>query len=326
MLCSITPYRVSLFGGGSDYPEYLSNSPGKVLSFSIRSYSYLFAKSLDPVFSANYRIRYFKRQEAVSIDEIQHPIVRHCLERYRYGDRLDITHSGDLPAMTGMGTSSAFTVGLIKVLLGLKNERISKKRLAKEAIFVEQVLNKENVGSQDQVAAAYGGLNVIKFLSPSLFEVNPVQAHPSWLRNFIASLRLVFTGLTRDANSVAGQVKADIHSSHKYLTLMCGQVDSAVDIILNQRDPCLIGELLHQAWTYKQKMSTAISNQYVDVAYRKILSAGAIGGKLLGAGGGGFILAFVHPDKLHSFDAALPDFKVIPLEIEWQGSRLRRVT
>lgn len=324
MIISSTPYRVSLFGGGSDYPEYLAHNHGKVLSFSLKSYSHLIIRPLSSVFDNKFRIRYFQRQEADTVEQIQHPIVRHCLMRYWRGSGLDITHTGDLPAMSGMGTSSAFTVGLVKALHALTMARISKKRLARESIYIEQTLNGENVGSQDQVAASFGGFNLIHFFAPLEFKVNPLQVDSRWLNTFISSLRLVFTGLTRQADEVAKQVRAEISISPSSVNALRCQVEDAFEIITKQRDPRLLGELLHEAWKTKRAVSTSISNLQIDAVYARIRSAGAVGGKLLGAGSGGFILAYVPTEKLATFEAELWDLKILKIDIDWYGSRVRR--
>ena len=326
IIFSRTPYRVSLFGGGSDYNQWLDTNAGATINFSIKLYSNLIIRDLSPVFGSKYRIRYFEREEVSCVEHIKHPIVRHALSRWmnRHPDAedamLDIIHSGDIPAMTGMGTSSCFTVGLVKALESFIGSSIPKYELAKEAIYIEQILNKEPVGYQDQIAAAFGGINLINYDAPGKFRVIPVNAAADWLNDFIGSLRLVYTGLTRYSGAVAEDMLKHMAENQQSISLMVKDAIDCYKLMVESGSQDDIGLMLADAWKRKKQTSTLISSVEVDNLYQRLQKAGMSGGKLLGAGGGGFILAYIPKTDLQKFAESTRDLTVLPVEVDWLGS------
>lgn len=322
-----TPYRVSLFGGGSDYNERLLIRPGATISFSIKRYSNIIIRSLAPVFDSKYRIRYFHREEVNFVNEIKHPIVKYCLIRWlnrhqsASTNRLDILHSGDLPAMTGLGTSSSFTVGLVLALEAITGHVSSKSFLADEAIYIEQVLNQEIVGYQDQIASAYGGFNFVEYHAPGVYNVKQAKADAGWLSNFVNCLKLVFTGLTRSSSIAAKELVSKIDKNHLTLDKMVEDAVRCFNIISNCGDTGEIGQMLHENWMRKKSLANCISSLEIDTLYNRLIGAGASGGKLLGAGGGGFLLVYVPREKQEAFAAYTSDIVVLDVEIDWRGAR-----
>jgi D-glycero-alpha-D-manno-heptose-7-phosphate kinase len=326
ILLNKTPYRVSLFGGGSDYNLWLESNLGATISLSIKLYSNILIRTLSPVFGSTYRIRYFDREEAHSAVTVKHPIIRHALLRWldRYPSmvdhRLDIIHSGDLPAMTGMGTSSCFTVGFVNALESFVGVTMSKYQLAKEAIFIEQVLNKESVGYQDQIAAAFGGVNFVEYFSPCSFQVRPVDVDTDWIATLVQSLKLVYTGLTRHANAVARDMLTNLGQNQHNISAIAMDAHRCYKIMTQSGDQCEIGHMLAETWERKKATSSQISNPDIDNLYNRLRLAGAVGGKLLGAGGGGFILVYVPLNQAEKFALSTRDLTVLPVEIDWHGS------
>jgi D-glycero-alpha-D-manno-heptose-7-phosphate kinase len=326
MIHTLTPYRASLFGGGSDYPSWLIDNEGEVLSMALALYSHIFIRPLSPVYPKKYRLRYFQHEEANHPEEVKHPIIRHALNRWIASDparasiRLDMIHSGDLPAMTGMGTSSSFTVGLVNALDGLSGNRRTKYSLAQEAIYIEQVMNRESVGSQDQIAAAFGGINTIKFFPQSRFRVIPIFVRDQWLRSFLSCLRLVFTDMTRLSSSVASIISENIKDRQHQTKLIIEQAKIAAGIIETGSCHKVFGEMLAEAWMLKKEISPNASNKSIDTLYEKLLKAGAKGGKLLGAGSGGFLLMYIPDENIHRFDHLTKNLITLRLEVDWNGS------
>ena len=327
-----TPYRVSLFGGGSDYNSWLLGNSGATISFSIQYYSNIFIRRLSPVFQSKYRIRYYNREEVMLPELVQHPIIRHSLNRWisKHSEAndlaLDIIHSGDLPAMTGMGTSSAFTVGLVKALESMVGSTISKQELAREAILIEQVLNGETVGYQDQVAASFGGINFVEYYAPNSFRVFPVDFDSNWLSEFLGSLRLVFTGLTRHSSEAASDMVTNIHRSREKISANVEEAHMCHEIISKSMDHSKIGLMLAESWERKKSLSPKISNDIIDEMYQFLIQAGATGGKILGAGGGGFILVYIPQNRISSFLRETSTLTVLPLEIDWSGATTNVLT
>ncbi len=317
---------MSLFGGGSDYNLWLKDCLGATVSLSIAQYSNIFIRTLSPVFGSKYRIRYFEREEVQTISAVRHPIVRHALSRWidrhpmMSDKRLDIIHSGDLPSMTGMGTSSCFTVGLVKALESLAGVAMSKYQLAKEAVFIEQVLNNESVGYQDQIAAAFGGVNFVEYFGPCNFQVHPVDVDEEWVASLVRSLKLVYTGLTRYAGTIASDVLTNLTQNKQNISAIAMDANRCYKIMTQGGDQSEIGHMLAETWERKKATSTLVSNPDIDSLYDKLRLAGAVGGKLLGAGGGGFLLVYVPPDQADRFAAGTKDLTVLPIEIDWLGS------
>ena len=322
MIISRTPYRVSFFGGGTDYPQWYNQNPGAVLTTTIDKYCFISCRTLPQFFEHKYRIVYSVIESINSLKEIQHPSVRETLIWKQISDGLEIHHDGDLPARSGLGSSSSFTVGLINALEAYCGKLISKKELAKNAIHIEQDLIKENVGSQDQIATAYGGLNKIKFFNDQ-FDVSPIIISKKRQQNLNNHLMLFFTGTTRIASEIAIHHISNINKKNNELILMYQMVNEAVKI-LQQEDISLndFGYLLHESWKLKKSLSDKVSNSHIDSIYETAIRAGALGGKVLGAGGGGFMIFFVPIDKQNNVKEHLKDLVHVPFKFEHQGSNV----
>ncbi len=324
MIISRTPFRISFFGGGTDYPDWYLKEGGAVLSTTIDKYCYLTCRQLPPFFSERHRIVWSHIEIVPSISAILHPAVREGLKFLGFDDSLglEIHHQGDLPARTGMGSSSAFAVGLIKAMTALQGKMIGKHELALQAIELEQHVLKECVGSQDQMAAAYGGLNLIYFLPSGDIRVEPVTIPKARIEELDKSLMMFYTGTTRFASEIAAKVVANMGSKQQQLRQMRGMVDRAVEILNSDTDLTAFGELLHQSWLLKRELSSAISNSVVDGIYDTARANGAIGGKLLGAGDAGFMIFFVPPEKQDAVKQALSQYLRVPFSFETEGSTI----
>lgn len=323
MIISRTPYRISFFGGGTDYPQYYLKHGGKVLGTAIDKFCYLNVRYLPPYFTFKHRIVYSNYENVNSIEEIQHPSVRETFKYFDVKDGKSIHHDGDIPARSGMGSSSSFTVGLINSLNALNGNISSKDELAKTAIHIEQNLIKENVGSQDQIFAAYGGLNVIEFLKNGAISVSPVIAGKDRLEQLENSLLLVFSGLSRIADKIAKTKIKNIDNNLDSLDYMKRLVDKAYDVLTDKtRDLTEFGHLLNETWRYKKTLADSVSNPLIDNIYEKALEGGATGGKLLGAGAGGFMLFYVEPHKREKLLEELKDYLVIPFKFDFDGSKI----
>lgn len=321
MIISRTPFRMSFFGGGTDYPTWYQDQPGAVLATTIDKYCYITARYLPPFFKHSSRIIYSKMEHVTGIDEIDHPSVREVLRFLEITKGIEIHHDGDLPARTGLGSSSAFTVGLLNALYALKGQMTTKEQLAHEAIHVEQEMIKENVGSQDQSMAAYGGLKHIEFGGESHLAVRPVTIAEDASETFQGHMMLFFTGFSRTASEIAKHQIKNIPDKKKQLHTMYEMVHEALSL-LNSSDFVGFGKLLHESWCLKRMLSDKITTPQIDEMYEKALKAGALGGKLLGAGGGGFVLVYAEPDKQPAIRKALDGFLEIPFNFETLGSQI----
>jgi len=324
LIISRTPFRISFFGGGTDYPDWYLKEGGAVLSTTIDKYCYLTCRQLPPFFADKHRIVWSHIETVSNISAVLHPAVREGLKYLEFDDSigLEIHHQGDLPARTGMGSSSAFAVGLIKAMTALKGKMIGKHELALKAIELEQQVLKECVGSQDQVAAAYGGLNLIYFLPSGDIRVDPVTVSKARIEELDKSLLMFYTGTTRFASEIAAKVVANMGSKQDQLRQMRSMVDRAVEILNSNTSLTAFGELLHQSWLLKRELSPAISNAVVDGIYTTARSSGAIGGKLLGAGDAGFMIFFVPPEKQANVKQALSQYLQVPFHFETEGSTI----
>ena len=323
MIISRTPFRVSFFGGGTDYPAWYREHGGAVLSTAINKYCYITCRYLPPFFDYKYRVRYYQREEANSIDEIQHPSVRECLVFANVSKGVDIVHHADLPAQSGLGSSSTFTVGLLHALYALKHEMPTKRELAINAIRIEQDRMQESVGSQDQTIAAFGGLNRIEFGGSHEIMVRPIILQPAKMERLEQSLMLFFTGFTRTASDIANEQIRQIPAKKTDLRHMMQLVDEAMDILQDKGDRLDdFGRLLHEQWLIKRGMSADISNDDIDAIYDAGLKAGALGGKLLGAGGGGFMLFFVRLEQQEQVKEALKHLLYVPSRFDHLGSQI----
>ena len=323
MIISRTPYRISFFGGGTDYPGWFRENGGAVLNTSINKYCYISCRYLPPFFKHKYLIRYRQIELVNDISEINHPSVRESLKFAGIDDGVEMNHSGDLPARSGIGSSSSFTVGLLNTLSALKGKMLTKRQLAMNAICVEQEMIKENVGSQDQVAAAFGGLNKIEFGGDEKFYVQPVTIGRDRLILLQNHLMLFFTGISRTASEIAFEQIKKIPFNRKRLSHMKDMVDEAVGI-LNDRNGNIedFGRLLGEAWKIKRSLTAKISTDWIDGVYEDSLRAGALGGKLCGAGGGGFLLLFVPPQRQTAVKKKLDNMLYVPFRFETLGSQI----
>jgi D-glycero-alpha-D-manno-heptose-7-phosphate kinase len=315
MIISRTPFRISFFGGGTDYPAWYREHGGAVLATTIDKYCYVTCRWRPPFFEDKHRVVYSQTETVQEIDEIRHPSVRETLRFMKITAGIEIHHDADLPARTGIGSSSAFTVGLLHALYALKGLMPSKMQLATQAIHIEQNMIKENVGCQDQILAAFGGFNQIRFNGG--INVTPITVNPELLQSH---LMLFFTGFSRTASQLAGRLIQDMPKRKKELIKMQEMVDEGVKT-LNMSDITDFGRLLHESWQLKRSLTTGISTDYIDYLYDRALKAGAVGGKLCGAGGGGFLLLFVPKEAQ---DAVRQELKLleVPFKFENLGSRI----
>lgn len=323
MIISRTPHRISFFGGGTDYPSWYLKYGGKTLGVAIDKYCYITCRYLPPFFEHNHRIVYSDIETVNSINEINHPSVRETLRYLKSKRGLEIHHDGDIPARSGMGSSSAFTVGLLKTWHALEGKIISKTDLFKQAINIEQNLIKENVGSQDQVWAACGGLNLIEFLQNGDIIVNPIIMSENCLKAFEGKFMLFFTGLSRYSSEIAGDKIKNIPKKKKELFEMMALVDEAHKILTSDKHSFIeFGKLLNETWKLKKSLTSNVSNSEIDEMYEAALQNGAIGGKLLGAGGGGFILFYVEPENQQKVKETLKDYLHVPFQFDFTGSEI----
>jgi D-glycero-alpha-D-manno-heptose-7-phosphate kinase len=322
MIISRTPFRISFFGGGTDYPAWYRKHGGSVLGTTIDKYCYITCRYLPPFFEHRICVIYSKMEYCQTIDEIAHPAVREVLRYLNYDRGVEIHHDGDIPARSGMGSSSAFTVGLLHALYALKGQIASKRQLAMESVHIEQDILKETVGSQDQVLAAYGGFNHITFLPNGEISVRPVTLAPERMRELNSHLMLFYTGIKRTAADIAESYVNGIEERKRQLRIMKDLVEESIAVLNNGEDISGFGELLHEAWLAKRSMSSTVSNSHVDEIYEHALSAGAVGGKLLGAGGGGFLLLFVPPCRQTRVREELNKLIYVPFKFEFSGSQI----
>jgi len=322
MIISRTPFRISFFGGGTDYPAWYRENGGAVLSTTIDKYCYISCRYLPPFFSYRNVIRYYLREETKNISEIKHPSVRECLKFLNIKEGIEMIHAGDVPARSGIGSSSAFTVGFLNSLYALTGKMVNKRQLALDAIHVEQDLIKENVGSQDQTAAAFGGFNKIEFGGAEEVHVQPITISQEKLNLIQGHLMLFFTGLSRNASEIAGEQIKKTPTKKKELMALRQQVDEAIDILNGSLSGLKdFGKLLDETWKLKRSLTGLISNSKIDEIYKTALRAGALGGKLCGAGGGGFILFFVPPEKQENVKRSL-NLLHVPFRFENLGSQI----
>ena len=322
MIISRTPFRISFFGGGTDYPGWYRQHGGAVLATTINKYCYLTCRYLPPFFEHRIRVVYSKIENCQKPEEIVHPSARETLRFLKMARGVEIHHDGDLPGRSGMGSSSAFTVGLLNALYALQGRAVGKKQLALESIHIEQEILKEMVGSQDQVCAAYGGLNRISFLPNGEFSVQPMTLTNARSEELMSHLMLFYTGIKRTAHTVATSFVPSISERTELLKKMHGCVDSGCEILGGTGDLTPFGELLHEAWQAKRALSDKISNDSIDAAYAAARSAGALGGKILGAGGGGFLLIFASPSKHAKIKKQLSKLIHVPFKFEFGGSQV----
>ncbi|MHC4662649.1 MAG: GHMP family kinase ATP-binding protein [Planctomycetota bacterium] len=324
MITSRTPLRISFFGGGTDYPAWFRNEGGAVISTTIDKYCYLSCRYLPPFFDNKHRIVWSHIETVSTISEILHPAVREGLRLLGFDDSkgLEIHHQGDLPARTGMGSSSAFSVGLIKALSALQGRMIDKNSLAMKAIELEQDVLKESVGSQDQVAAAYGGLNAIHFRENGDFRVEPICIPSSRKSELNSRLLMFYTGTSRLSSEISGDIIKNVDKKKESLRTMRTYVDKALSILNSDESLDDFGRLLHENWMHKRELGKSVTNPLIDSIYKKATENGALGGKLCGAGASGFMVFYVPDDRQQQVIQALSNLLHVPFAFETEGSSL----
>lgn len=321
MIITRTPFRISLFGGGTDYPKWYRDHGGAVLGMAIDKYCYISLRRLPPFFAHRHRIVYSRIENVSEISEIEHPAVRAVLQEDGVRDGLEIHHDGDLPARSGMGSSSSFTVGLLHALSALRGRMATKRQLAEEAIRIEQHVIGENVGSQDQIWAAYGGLNRIDFRQDGAFTVSPLIVPRARETELLGHMMLFFTGLSRHASEIARSQIENMGRRAAQLRAMRAMVDEAQAILVNPAaDIRLLGHMLNDGWMLKRELASNVSTGTIDEIYQAGCEAGAIGGKVLGAGGGGFVLFFVEPEHQPAVRERLKSLIEVTFDIDTSGS------
>jgi len=322
MIISRTPFRMSFFGGGTDYPEWYKNYGGAVLSTTFKKYSYVSCRLLPPFFEHKYRIAYSQIENPSLLSEIKHPAIKAVLENFEPDKGIEIHCDADLPARSGLGSSSSFVVGLLNAILALNGRRVTKKWLAEKAIWIEREVLGEVVGDQDQIAAAHGGLNYITFQKDGSYSVEPLVISPKRVSLLEKHLMLFYTGQTRIASTVAEDKLKNFNNESERLLRIRGMVEQARQVLYSEDDLREFGALMHDSWNEKRKLSSLVSNEKIDKLYKIARDSGAVGGKLLGAGGGGFMLLFVEQDKQNKVSSALSGLVQIPVTFEKEGSRI----
>jgi D-glycero-alpha-D-manno-heptose-7-phosphate kinase len=317
-----TPFRISLFGGGSDFPSWYETYGGSVVSFAIDKYCYITARFLPPFFEHKYRIAYSQVETVSRVEDIKHPAVRESLKFFSADEGVEIHHDGDLPARSGVGSSSAFAVGITHALsLLTKNFEPDKYLLAQEAISLEQVRLKENVGSQDQIASAFGGFNFIKFCKkPMPWEVNPININKNIESQLLSGLYLIYSGISRFSSDISAGLTENIVAKKSAIERVVTLAEQCRELLENNGNVDDVGHMLHESWVLKARMNALSMNERLQEMYRGAQSCGATGGKVLGAGGGGFLLFYVPADFRERFESCFKLGTRIPIAIDREGS------
>jgi len=322
MIITRTPLRVSFVGGGSDLRSFYLKTPGKVLSTSIDKYIYVILKKQIGIVESKYKIVWNKIELADSIDEIEHPIVREALRLFNIDFPIEITTFSDIPAGTGLGSSSAFAVGLVHALFALKGQLPTKYELASTGFKIEVDILQRNMGKQDHFASAYGGLNIFKFNSDESVDILPVPCNESSVKKLQENLLFFFTEKSRDASVILEKQDNDNIKNHKILCKMGDLVDQLAKEIFEDKETNKFGALLHENWVLKKTLSSLVSNKNIEQLYQSALNSGASGGKLLGAGGGGFLMFYVEEEFKKSVIQNMRDLNLIKIKFDSSGSRI----
>ena len=319
MIISRTPFRISLAGGGSDLPDYYRISGGCVTAMAITKYMYI---TVNKRFDHTLRVGYSKMELVETVDELQHPLVREALKMTGLVNGIEVTSMADIPAQTGIGSSGSFLVGLLNALYAYRGIHASAERLAAEACRIEIDVLEEPVGKQDQYLAAFGGMRFIEFNADESVFCNPIICSPETRTELERHLMMFYTGMTRPAASVLKEQKARTQLNREVLAQLCEQAKEIRDILRKERHLISIGDILHQGWLLKRKLASNVSNDRIDNYYEAALEAGALGGKILGAGGGGFLLLFAEPQNHERVKQTLPDLRPVQFGFEPQGSKI----
>ena len=322
MIISRTPYRISFFGGGTDYPEWYLKNGGKVISSTVNKYVYISLRNLPHFFKHKYRIAYSKVEYIKEIKNIKHQVVREMISSLKIKQGLEIHYDGDLPSKSGMGSSSAFVVGLMLAMKELNKIKLTKRSLAYKSMIFEQKILKEIVGSQDQIATTYGGFNLINFSKNGEFKINKIKINDIFKKQLNKSLFIVYTGRQRRAHAIASKYVSKLGKNNFSEMQQLSKIVDVAKKILEERQLDDFGLLLDQTWKVKKSLASNISNNYLDSLYDYGIESGAYGGKLLGAGGGGFMLFYVPFKNTKLFLKKFKKNLIIPFEFEDKGSQI----
>ena len=325
MIISKTPYRLSFFGGGTDYNSWFEKNGGLILAVSIAHYCYINVRSLPPFFDHKHRIVYSKTEQVKKIREIEHPSVKACLEHLNIKEGIEIHYNGDLPARSGIGSSSAFTVGLLNALSNLRGAQLTKIELAKKAIFVEQKLLQESVGVQDQIMSSLGGFQVLQLNQSSSWKNKKLQLSDDYTKLLEKSILFGFSGVSRLADKHAKRKIENIKENRTFneLSRIYAIAKEAKTLFEKEADFDLIGQLLDYAWKEKRMLAKGVTNNFIDEIYQVAIENGAVGGKLMGAGGGGFFFFIAHPKHHNKIKEKLHKIKVwVPFKIDNFGTKI----
>lgn len=322
MIITKTPFRMSFFGGGTDMEEYFKEHGGAVLSSTIDKFCYVNVRHLPRFFEYTTELSYSKTERVKDVNEIEHPAIRNAMKMLDMHE-IRLTYEADLPARSGLGTSSSFAVGMLLAFYALKGKYVDKKKLADEAIYLERVLCDEAGGWQDQIAAAYGGFNKIVF-NENGYEVKPIIVSPERKKQLNDNLLMFFTGFTRFSSDIQRvNNETSMEEKKALLDKMFKMVDKAEDILCNKnKDLDDFGRLLDESWKLKKQTGKGVSTDAIDELYERGIAAGALGGKLLGAGGGGFLVFYVQPEKQKNVRMAMKDLMYIPFEFDNEGATI----
>lgn len=324
MIITQTPFRMSFFGGGTDFEEFYKEHGGAVISTTFNKYCYVNVRHLPPFFNYHTELAYSRIERVRKTDEIRHPAVREAM-KYLHMKDLRITYEADLPARSGLGTSSSFAVGMLNAFYALNGKYVDKRKLANDAIYLERTLCKETGGIQDQIAAAFGGFNRIDFGADG-YNVNPVIISPFRKEQLNRNLMLFFTGFSRFSSDIQKETYNDRKAKEKQLLELYSLVDEAEKVLTSKCSLSEFGRLLDYTWALKRGISKNVSTSSIDMAYEAAIKAGALGGKLLGAGGGGFLVFYVEEDKQRSVMSAMEDMLYVPFAFENDGAKVIHYT
>ncbi len=324
MIITQTPFRMSFFGGGTDFPDFYKEHGGAVISTTFDKYCYVNVRHLPRFFDYSTELSYSRIERVTDVEEISHPAIREAM-KFLDMHEIRLTYEADLPARSGLGTSSSFAVGMLNAFYSLKGKYADKRKLADDAIYLERVLCNESGGVQDQIAASFGGLNKICFNAEG-YEVNPVIISPDRKQRLNKNLMLFFTGFSRFSSDIQQTTQKALADKKKQLLEMLSLVDEAEKVLTSGGDLNEFGRLLDYTWRLKRGISGGISTDSIDGLYAKGMEAGALGGKLLGAGGGGFLLFYVEEEKQGAVHKAMEELLYVPFKFENSGTRVIHYT